>query len=130
MKQTIIFRLHPTASQEQKLHEIFKIYNRVKRIGYKLLFQLKDMDYTQNERINIIQPQLMQICGNNPYVNSILKDNEAKLAQQKTWHEKREKYLKKQLKTITKKIEYILQENTHDRRLKGLYLDFLPFKIG
>ena len=121
MKQTIIFRLHPTALQEQKLHEIFKIYNRVKRIGYKLLFQLKNMDYTQNERINIIQPQLMQICDNNPYVNSILKDNDAKLAQQNTWYEKREKYLKKQIKTITEKIEYNLQENKHDRRLKGLY---------
>ena len=121
MKQTIIFRLHPTASQEQRLHEIFKIYNRVKRIGYKLLFQVKDMDYTQNERKRIIQPQLMQICGNNPYVNSILIDNEAKLAQQKTWYEKREKYLKNQIKRISEKIEYILRDNKYDRRLKGLY---------
>jgi predicted transposase len=45
MIQTIKFRLHPTASQEAKLHEIFTIYNKVKRIGYKLLFQLKDRDY-------------------------------------------------------------------------------------
>ncbi|MFX0072163.1 MAG: IS200/IS605 family accessory protein TnpB-related protein, partial [Candidatus Hermodarchaeota archaeon] len=120
-KQTIIFRVHPTALQERNLHEIFKIYNRVKRIGYKLLFQLKDMDYTQNERSNIIQPQLMQICDNNPYVNSILKENETKLAQQQTWHEKRNNYMERQIKTISEKIEFILQENTRDRRLKVLY---------
>ncbi|MFX0071714.1 MAG: IS200/IS605 family accessory protein TnpB-related protein [Candidatus Hermodarchaeota archaeon] len=120
-KQTIIFRIYPTTLQERNLHDIFKIYNRVKRIGYKLLFQLKHIDYTQNERSNIIQPQLMQICDNNPYVNSILKDNETKFAQQQTWHKKRKNYLEKKIKTISEKIYYILQENTRDRRLKGLY---------
>jgi len=121
MIQTIKFRLHPTPLQEKSLHEIFTIYNRVKRIGYKLLFQLKDMDYTKNERSTIIQPRLMQICDNNPYVNSILIDNETKLAQQQTWYEKRKKYMKNQIKTITEKIKYILQEDNYDRRLKGLY---------
>jgi hypothetical protein len=121
MIQTIKFRLHPTASQEAKLHEIFTIYNKVKRIGYKLLFQLKDKDYDKNERSSIIQPQLMQICDNNPYVNSILIDNETKLAQQQTWLEKRRKYMNQQIKVITKKILYILEEDKYDRRLKGLY---------
>ena len=121
MKQTKIFRLHPTASQEECLHEIFTIYNRVKRIGYKLLFQLKDTDYTRKEKWKIVQPKLMRICDNNPYVNSVLKDNEAKLAQQQTWYEKRKKYMKNQIKTISEKINCILQENRHDRRLKGLY---------
>ena len=94
MIQTIKFRLHPTPLQEKKLHEIFIIYNRVKRIGYKMLFQLKDIDYNKNERSNIIQPQLMQLCDNNPYVNSILIYNETKLAQQRTWLKKRRKYMK------------------------------------
>jgi len=61
MIQTIKFRLYPTQLQKNNLHEIFTIYNRVKRIGYKLLFQLRDMDYTQNERSGILQPQLMHI---------------------------------------------------------------------
>lgn len=121
MIQTIKFRLHPTPSQEKQLHEIFTIYNQVKRIGYKLLFQLKDKDYNKNERSNIIQPQLMQICDNNPYVNSILKDSETKLAQQRTWYKKRKKYMKQQIETITEKIKYILQKDKYDRRLKGLY---------
>ncbi|MHA1257308.1 MAG: hypothetical protein ACTSPS_17095 [Promethearchaeota archaeon] len=121
MIQTIKFRLYPTQLQKKNLHEIFTIYNRVKRIGYKLLFQLKDMDYTQNERSGILQPQLMHICGNNPYVNSILIDNEAKFAQQQTWLEKRGKYMKQQIKAITEKIKYIIEEDKYDRRLKGLF---------
>jgi len=121
MIQTIRFLLHPTSLQEKQLHEIFTIYNRVKRIGYKLRFQLKDSIYNKKEMRNVIQPQLMHICDNNPYINSILIDNEAKLAQQQTWHEKRKKYMKKQIKTITEKIKYIFQKDKYDRRLKGLY---------
>ncbi|MEE9378341.1 MAG: IS200/IS605 family accessory protein TnpB-related protein [Candidatus Lokiarchaeia archaeon] len=103
------------------MHEIFTIYNRVKRIGYKLLFKLKDTIYTQKEKWKIIQPQLMELCHNNPYVNSILKDNEVKLAQQQTWYKKRRKYMKRQIITITTKIEQIKSKDKHDRRLKGLY---------
>ena len=59
MKQTIKFRLYPTASQEQKLHEIFTIYNKVKRVGYKLFHGLKDTDLKKNEKRGLVQPQLM-----------------------------------------------------------------------
>ncbi len=121
MKQTIKFRLHPTVSQEQKLHEIIAIYNKIKRVGYKLFFQLKDSNLTNTEKWNLIQPQLMELCHNNPYVNSILKDNETKLAQQQTWYEKRERYLKHQIITIIKKIEQVKQKDKRDRRLRGLY---------
>ena len=74
MEQTIKFRLHPTASQEQKIHEIFTIYNQVKRVGYKLFYGLKDAEQNENEKRLVVQPQLMDICHNNPYVNSILID--------------------------------------------------------
>jgi len=121
MKQTIKFRLRPTASQEQKLHEIFTIYNKVKRVGYNLLYRLKDTGQTKNEKRLVVQPKLMDMCHNNPYVNSILIDCETKLAQQRTWFEKREKYLKHQAKTISKKIEWVKQKNKRDRRLGGLY---------
>ena len=121
MIQTIRFRLHPTSSQENRLHEIFAIYNSVKRKGYRLLFKLKDTNSTRKEKWRIIQPQLMEFCHNNPYVNSILKDNEAKLAQQQTWYKKRRKYMKRQIVTINNKIEYIKEKNKRDRRLKGLY---------
>jgi IS605 OrfB family transposase len=63
----------------------------------------------------------MELCHNNPYVNSILKENEAKLAQQQTWCKKRKKYMKRQIATITKKIELIKEMDMNDRRLKGLY---------
>jgi len=121
MIQTIRFRLHPTASQEQKLHEIFTIYNKVKRVGYKHLFELKNTNFTKTEKRSIIQPQLMQFCHNNPYVNSILIDNETKLAQQQTWYKKRIKYIKHQIKEIRKKIKQIHEKNRYDRRLRGLY---------
>jgi len=121
MKQTIKFRLHPTAPQEQKLHEIFIIYNKVKRVGYKLFYRLKDTELKKNEKRRLVQPQLMDLCHNNPYVNSILIDCETKLAQQQTWFEKREKFLKKQVETIKKKIDWIKEKDKRDRRLKGLY---------
>lgn len=121
MKQTIKFRLRPTASQEQKLQEIFTIYNKVKRVGYSLYFKLKDTACTKNEKRKLVQPQLKESCQNNPYVNSILIDCETKLAQQQTWFEKREKYLTHQAKTITEKIEWIKEKDKRDRRLRGLF---------
>ncbi|MFX1520274.1 MAG: IS200/IS605 family accessory protein TnpB-related protein [Promethearchaeota archaeon] len=48
-------------------------------------------------------------------------DNQQILDAQHTWLEKRRNYMTKQLKTITKKINTIKEQNTHDRRLKGLY---------
>jgi len=62
----------------------------------------------------------MDICRNNPYVNSILIENETTLAQQQTWNEKRKKYMKYQIDTITEKIEQIKQENESDKRIKGI----------
>ena len=75
MKQTIKFRLHPTASQEQKFHEIFTIYNKVRRIGYKLLFALKDSGLDKNEKWGIVQPKLMDICHNNPVRHDVVQLN-------------------------------------------------------
>ena len=121
MKQTVKFKLYPTASQEQKLREIFTIYNKVKRVGYKLFYGLKDTDLTKNEKRGLVQPQLMELCHNNPYVNSILIDCEAKLAQQQTWFEKQETYLRRQITTILEKIKQIKETDKKDRRLKGLY---------
>ncbi|MHA1104153.1 MAG: IS200/IS605 family accessory protein TnpB-related protein [Promethearchaeota archaeon] len=121
MKTTVTFRLHPTASQERKLHEIFTIYNKVKRVGYKLFHGLKDTGLTKNEKRGLVQPQLMGLCHNNPYVNSILIDCETKLAQQQTWFEKRETYLTHQRTTILEKIRQIKEKDKKDRRLKGLY---------
>jgi len=121
MKQTIKFRLYPTLPQEQKLREIFTIYNKVKRVGYKLFYGLKDTDLKKNEKRGLVQPQLMDLCHNNPYVNSILIDCETKLAQQQTWFEKRERYLTHQVSTILETIEWIKETDKKDRRLKGLY---------
>jgi hypothetical protein len=93
MKQTVIFRLHPTASQEQKLDEIFTIYNRVRRIGYKLLFKEREVFLSKNKRAKDdldrkIHAKLMNICKNNPYVNTIKRNNKKRLKQQDTWHKK------------------------------------------
>ncbi|MFX1340180.1 MAG: IS200/IS605 family accessory protein TnpB-related protein [Promethearchaeota archaeon] len=121
MIQTAIFRLYPTPMQEKKLGTIFTVYNRVKRIGYNLLFDLKDMDYTKTEKRKIIQPKLMEICKNNPYVNTILIHNEMKVEQQQTWYKKRGKYMKLQIDTIQDKINQIRANDRKDRRLKGLY---------
>ena len=79
MLTTMIFRLHPSDAQIHQLNEIFTVYNRVKRKGYQLLFK-------QEPRI---QQKLMQVCQNNPYVNTILTENETKLDQQNTWLKKR-----------------------------------------
>ncbi len=111
MLTTTIFRLHPSDAQIAKLNEIFIIYNRVKRRGYKLLFN----------RESGIQQKLMQVCHNNPYVNTILIDNRIKLAQQQTRLKKRRKYLQYKMKVVSEKIGYIRIKDKRDRRLKGLY---------
>jgi hypothetical protein len=121
MRKTIKFRLYPTSLQEQKLHEIFTIYNKVKRKGYKLFHGLKDSGLTKNERRKLVQPRLKEFCQNNPYVNSILIDCEKKLAQQQIWLEKRETYLTHQVTTILAKIDQIKAKDKTERRLKGLY---------
>ncbi len=126
MLQTIKFRLHPTSSQEHQLHEIFTIYNRVKRKGYKLFFNTRDILFSKDpeakkELEKEIHRRLMQVCHNNPYVNSIRIDCKKKLAQQQTWLEKRETYLTHQIATILEKIEQIKEEDRKDRRLRGLY---------
>jgi DNA-binding FadR family transcriptional regulator len=81
--------LHPTSSQEQKLQEIFTIYNKVKRKGYALLFGKRDIFFSENTRAikeldKEIHQKLMQACHNNPYVNSIRTDCKKKLVQQQT----------------------------------------------
>ncbi len=120
MIQTIKFRMYPDGIQERKFHEIFTIYNRVKRVGYNLLFHGDDYMAASFGEDKTIQLCLMSLCYNNPYVNTILNDNKTKLEAQQTWLEKRRKYMKQQIKVITKKINAI-KENKHDRRLKGLY---------
>jgi ribosomal protein S20 len=57
----------------------------------------------------------MQVCYNNPYVNSIRIDCKKKLAQQHTWFEKRKTYLTSQMRTIIKKIEQIKEIDNKDR---------------
>ncbi|MBY9005632.1 MAG: hypothetical protein KGD63_02640, partial [Candidatus Lokiarchaeota archaeon] len=126
MIQTAKFRLHPTSSQEHQLHEIFTIYNRIKRKGYKLFFNKRDILFskdseTKKELDKEIHRKLMQVCHNNPYVNSIRIDCKTKLAQQQTWLKKRENYLTHQITTILDKIEHIKEKDRKDRRLRGLY---------
>ena len=115
------FRLQPSTSQKSILHEIFAIYNIIKRKGYMSFYELKNSNLSKNQKRKIVQPLLMEICHNNPYVNSILIDCEAKLAQQQTWFDKRRAYLEKQATTIIKKIDQIKGIKKKDRRLKGLY---------
>jgi len=113
--------MYPDEAQEGKLHELFTIYNRVKRICYNLLFHGDDYMAARFGEDKTIQQCLMSLCHNNPYVNTILIDNNQTLDAQHTWLEKRRKYMTKQIKTITKKINTIKEQDTHDRRLKGLY---------
>ncbi len=126
MIQTIKFRLHPTLSQEHQLHEIFTIYNRIKRKGYNLFYEKRDLFFSENAEVRKeldkeIHQKLMKVCHNNPYVNSIRIDCKNKLTQQQTWLEKRETYLTHQITTILEKIEQIKEMDKKDRRLKGLY---------
>ena len=121
MIHTAQFRIYPDPKHEVKLNEIFTIYNRMKRIGYKLLFYGEDYITERFGEIKTIQQCLMSLCHNNPYVNTILIDNKAMLESQKTGLEKRRNYMAKQIKTINKKINTIKEKDTCDRRLKGLY---------
>ncbi|NVM52157.1 MAG: IS200/IS605 family element transposase accessory protein TnpB [Candidatus Helarchaeota archaeon] len=111
MLTTVIFRLHPSESQIPLLNEIFTIYNRMKRRGYQLLFTGKSG----------IQQKLMQVCHNNPYVNTIMIENQTKLEQQKTWLEKRENYLHQKIEVVKGKIARTKEKTPKDRSLKGLY---------
>ncbi|MFX1519186.1 MAG: hypothetical protein ACFFCD_04625 [Promethearchaeota archaeon] len=120
MIHTAKFRIYPDKLQERKLHEIFAIYNRVKRIGYKLLFHGEDYMAERFGEVQTIQQCLMSVCHNNAYVNTILIDNKQTLDAQRKWLKKRSNYMTKQLKTINKKINKIKEQDTHDRRLKGL----------
>ena len=122
MIQTIKFRIYPDSIQEHQFHEIFTIYNRVRRIGYQLLFHGEDYMAERFGEGKTIQQCLMSLCRNNPYVNTILNDNNAKLEAQKTWLEKRRKYMTQQLKVINKKINKIRANDIRDKRLKGLYV--------
>jgi hypothetical protein len=121
MIHTAKFRIYPDTRQEDTLHELFTIYNRVKRIGYNLLFHGEDYMAARFGEVKTIQQCLMSVCHNNAYVNTILIDNKAKLDAQHTWLKKRQKYMTQQLTVITKKINTIKEQDTHDRRLKGLY---------
>jgi IS605 OrfB family transposase len=113
--------MYPDKTQELKLHELFTIYNRVKRIGYNLLFLGEDYMAARFGEGKTIQKCLMNLCHNNPYVNTILINNQQTLDAQRTWLKKRYNYMTKQLKAINKKINKIKEQDTHDRRLKGLY---------
>jgi len=121
MIKTAKFRIYPDTVQKRKLHEIFTIYNRVRRISYKLLFYGEEYISERFGEDKTIQQCLMDICHNNPYINTILIDSRMKLEQQKTWLKKRRKRMTQQIKTITEKINKIKEKYKHDRRLKGLY---------
>jgi len=121
MMHTVKFRIYPDETKECKLNEIFTIFNRVKRIGYKLLFCGEDYITERFNEEKSIQQCLMSVCHNNPYVNAILTGNKATLEAQKTWLEKRRKFMTLQLKIINRKLNKIKDRNTHDRRLNGLY---------
>ena len=111
MLTTTIFRLHPSASQIPQLNEVFTLYNRMKRKGYRLLFQ----------GAAEIQQQLMQQCQNNPYVNTIMTENETRLEQQQTWLKKHATNLKQKLEVVEQQISKNSAKNPHDRSLPGLY---------
>ncbi len=111
MLTTTRFRIYPSEAQIPQLNEIFTLYNRMKRKGYQLLFK--------NE--TGIQQKLMQICHNNPYVNTILTENKTKLAQQKTWLKKRRSYLTQKLEVVEQQIAKNKAKDPKDRSLHGLY---------
>ncbi|NVM02081.1 MAG: IS200/IS605 family element transposase accessory protein TnpB [Candidatus Helarchaeota archaeon] len=121
MIQTIIFRLYPSEIQEKKLHEIFTIYNRAKRKGYRLLLKRakKDGKTIVFEGEKQTQQELMNFCHNNPYVNTIIIENKTKLKAQDTWLYKTKDYLEHKIKVVKEKIDKI--KNKNDRRIKGLY---------
>jgi hypothetical protein len=94
-----------------ELNAICTIYNKVRRIGYKLFFNNADK----------IQQKLMVVCNNNSYVNTILSENEMRLKQQETWLKKKKAYLASKIKVIQDKIEEVKAKDEKDKRLKGLY---------
>ncbi len=83
----------------------------MKRKGYQLLFN----------GATGIQQKLMQMCQNNPYVNTIMTENKIKLEQQKTWLKKRENYLAHKIDIVDRQIAKNKEKNPKDRSLKGLY---------
>ncbi|NVM28295.1 MAG: IS200/IS605 family element transposase accessory protein TnpB [Candidatus Helarchaeota archaeon] len=109
--KTVRFRLFPTERQIPALNEIFTIYNRVKRSGYQMRFNGE----------SDIQQKLMRICRNNPYVNTILIENTAKLQAQETWLKKMRKYIEGKIEVIQDKINDIKGKDKRDRRLRGLF---------
>ncbi|MDD1777445.1 MAG: IS200/IS605 family accessory protein TnpB-related protein [Candidatus Helarchaeota archaeon] len=111
MLTTSIFRLHPSEAQINQLNEIFTIYNRMKRKGYQFLFIGKKE----------IQQKLMQLCQNNPYINTIITENKTKLAQQNTWLKKRATYLEQKIRVIDRQIARNKEKNSKGLSLKGLY---------
>ncbi len=111
MLTTICFRLQPSVSQIPQLNEIFTLYNRVKRKGYQLLFKKESG----------IQQKLMQICQNNPYVNTIMTENRIKLEQQQTWLKKRKNYLTQKLGVVEQQIEENKTKDPKNRSLSGLF---------
>jgi len=117
---TIKFRLYPTPADQKKMHEIFTIYNRIKRIGYKYQFY-GDIYKEKIYNTSTIHQALMQIGNNNPYVISIINENKEKLDTQKTLFERRKKYMIYQISVIKTKIEEIKNIDKKDRRLNGLY---------
>jgi len=121
MIQTVKFPIFPSEQERKRLDGVFTIYNRMKRLGYKLLFNGEDYIRERYGEDRTIQQILMEKCGNNPYVNSILIENKTKYAQQETWLEKKRKRMEAQIETIKEKIEKIIEEDKNDRRLRGLY---------
>jgi IS605 OrfB family transposase len=111
MITTVQFRLYPSPAQEKALNAICTIYNKVRRIGYKLLFH----------NANHIQQQLMALCHNNAYVNTILSANETRLKQQDSWQEKSRTYLESKIEVIQDKIAEVKAKSERDKRLSGLY---------
>jgi len=111
MLTTTIFRLQPSASQIPQLNEVFTLYNRMKRKGYRLLFH----------GAAGIQQNLMHQCQNNPYVNTIMTENKTRLEPQQTWLKKRATNLKQKLEVVEQQIAKNSAKNPHDRSLSGLY---------
>ena len=66
MITTVKFRLHPTPSQERKLHEIFTIYNRVRGVGCKrnltvvIMIFLSDQNRTEKARSAVFNGTLSE----------------------------------------------------------------------
>ncbi len=61
MIHTVKFRIYPDKKQEYTLNEIFTIYNRVKRIGYNLLFYGEKYIADRFGEVKTIQQCLMSV---------------------------------------------------------------------